>query len=113
IDVAHKPADGAAAKVLALSVDGNRLRADVEFTQFGVDAVQQRGFRYLSAEFVDDYVDNETGVSHGPTLLGAGLTVRPVIKRLDPVELSEVAARGPVFLHPELVRSLSEFQEQT
>lgn len=113
IDVAHKPSDGAAAKVLALKVDGNRLRAVAEFTPFGVEAVKNRGFRYLSAEFVDDYVDNEGGKSHGPTLLGAGLTVRPVIKRLDPVTLSSEAHQGPVFLHPELVRQLSESLEQT
>lgn len=115
IDVAHKPADGAAAKILALKVDGNRLRAVAQFTPFGIDAVKSRGFTYLSAEFVDDYVDNEGGKSHGPTLLGAGLTVRPVIKRLDPVELSEGHggdAKGPVFLHPELVRKLSESLEQ-
>lgn len=113
IDVAHKPADGAAAKVLSLKVDGNRLRATVAFTPFGVQAVRERGFRYLSAEFVDDYVDNEGGKSHGPTLLGAGLTVRPVIKRLDPVELAEGGVTGPVFLHPELVKTLSDILENT
>lgn len=113
IDVNHNPGAGAAAKVLSLKVDGQRLRAEVEFTPYGVDAVQQRGFRYLSAEFVDDYVDNEQGKHHGPTLLGAGLTVRPVIKRLDPVTLSEGTDGCPVFLHPELIRQLSEHLELT
>ncbi len=112
IDVAHVPANGAAARILSLKLDGNRLRAVCEFTPFGVAAVKQRGFRYLSAEFSDDYVDNEGGKAHGPTLLGAGLTVRPVIKRLDPVELSESSEHIPVFLHPELVRQLSESLEQ-
>lgn len=112
LDVNHEPGKGAAAKVIKLSVDGNRLRAEVEFTPYGVDAVKQRGFRYLSAEFSDDYVDNERGQSHGPTLLGAALTTRPVIKRLDPVELAESQSDIPVFLHPELVRSLSQSLEQ-
>lgn len=111
IDVNHEPGKGAAAQVVALSVDGQRLRAEVEFTPYGIEAVQTRGFRYLSAEFVDDYVDNEQGRSHGPVLLGAGLTVRPVIKRLDPVTLSESQSKVPVFLHPELVRQLSESLE--
>lgn len=111
IDVNHEPGKGAAAKVTALSVDGQRLRAEVEFTPYGIEAVQTRGFRYLSAEFVDDYIDNEQGRSHGPVLLGAGLTVRPVIKRLDPVTLSESKPNVPVFLHPELVRQLSESLE--
>lgn len=114
IDVSHEPDKGAAAKVLALKVDGQRLRAEVAFTPYGVSAVKERGFQYLSAEFVDNYVDNEQGKSHGPTLLGAGLTTRPVIKRLDPVTLSEAGApQGPVFLHPELIRSLSEHLERT
>lgn len=113
IDVAHAPADGSAAKILSLKVDGNRLRADVEFTPYGVSAVKDRGFVYLSAEFVDDFIDNEQRKSHGPTLLGAGLTTRPVIKRMDPVTLAEGDAKHPVFLHPELIRQLSESLEQT
>ncbi len=113
IDVAHAPNDGAAAKILSLKVDGNRLRADVEFTPYGVAAVKDRGFVYLSAEFVDNFVDNETKQPHGPTLLGAGLTTRPVIKRMDPVTLAEGTANTPVFLHPELIRQLSESLEQT
>src|SRR5690349_2904736 len=55
IDVAHKHSDGAAAKILSLFVDGSRLRAEVEFTDFGVDAVKKRGFRYLSAEYVEEW----------------------------------------------------------
>lgn len=113
IDVAHEPANGAAAKILSLKVDGNRLRADVEFTPYGVAAVKDRGFVYLSAEFVDNFVDNEANQSHGPTLLGAGLTTRPVIKRMDPVTLAEGDSEHPVFLHPELIRQLSESLEQT
>jgi hypothetical protein len=113
IDVSHKPEDGAAAKVLSLRVEGNRLRAEIEWTDFGVKAVKERGFRYLSAEYVENYRDNEKGDSHGAVLLGAGLTVRPVIKRLDPVVLSEDFSRLPVLLHPELVRHLSETVEIT
>jgi hypothetical protein len=38
IDVAHQPSNGAAAKVLDLSVEGNRLRARVEWTDYGIEA---------------------------------------------------------------------------
>ena len=88
LDVNHKPGDGAAAKILRLSVEGNRLRALVQWTEYGLKAVKERGFTYLSAEYADNWQDNEAGAFHGPTLLGAGLTVRPVIKRLDPITLS-------------------------
>lgn len=107
IDVAHKPDDGAAAKVVNLSVKGNRLCAAVEWTEYGIKAVKDRGFQYLSAEFHQNFKDNEAGLEHGPTLLGAGLTVRPVIKHLDPVRLSEGQPQ-PVLIHPELLKKLAE-----
>ena len=43
VDVAHKHSDGAAAKVIKLAVENGRLRALVEWTPFGIDAVKQRG----------------------------------------------------------------------
>ncbi len=113
-DVDHKPGDGAAAKILSLRVDAGRLRAQVEWTEFGIDAVKTRGFRYLSAEFNENFIDNEAGKAHGCTLLGAGLTIRPVIKRLDPVTLAVASTpenSGPVFVHPGLARQLTESLE--
>jgi hypothetical protein len=116
LDVDHKPGDGAAARFLALEVDNSgRLRAQVEWTGFGRDAVRVRGFRYLSAEFDEQWQDNEHRQQHGCVLLGAGLTIRPVIKRLDPVTLSieSDSSSGPVFVHPGLVQSITESLENS
>lgn len=109
IDVAHKPSDGAAGKVMRLAVEGSKLRALVEWTPFGVDAVRGRGFAYLSAEFHENWLDNQKGDAHGCVLLGAGLTTRPVIKQLDPVQLSadEPNDNGHrVAVHPQLIKTL-------
>lgn len=95
LDVAHRPADGAAGYFRRLFLDGNKLRGEVELTDYGREAITRRGYRYVSAEFVENYMDNETRQEHGPVLLGAGLVVRPAIKRLDPVELSEESLDGP------------------
>ncbi len=92
LDVAHRPEDGSAGKITRLWVEGERLLADVDWTPYGIGAVQERGYQYLSAEFVDDYTDNEQRRRHGALLLGAALTIRPVIKRLDPIQLSEPTA---------------------
>lgn len=114
IDVAHAPDDGAAAKVLRLSVEGDRLRAQVEWTPFGVKAVKERGFTYLSAEYHEAWQDNEKRDQHGCVLLGAGLTNRPVIKHLegvDPKLLSEPQgddAQVRVAVSPQLLRELQE-----
>lgn len=105
LDVNHRPGDGSAAKILKLSVEGNRLRALVEWTDFGLKAVKERGFSYLSAEYHENWQDNEAGRFHGATLLGAGLTVRPVIKRLDPVTLS-CEADGQTYVLSELADDL-------
>lgn len=91
LDVAHRSQDGAAGFFKRLFMDGNKLRGEVEFTEYGLEAVQKRGCIYLSAEFADNFRDNEYRKEHGPTLLGAALTPRPVIKRLDPVQLSQLA----------------------
>nr|WP_315242060.1 phage protease [uncultured Albidiferax sp.] len=111
IDVAHKHADGSAAKILKLAVEGPKLRALVEWTPFGIDAVKQRGFIYLSAEFHEQWVDNEHKAAHGCVLLGAGLTIRPVIKGLDPVQLSVDDQAGAVrtFYSRSLLKELTEF----
>lgn len=115
IDVAHKPNDGAAAKVLKLSVESGKLRALVEWTPFGVDAVKQRGFTYLSAEYHEQWADNEHKAQHGCVLLGAGLTLRPVVSHLegvDPKQLSQDDADHdtPVrtAISPQLLKELQE-----
>lgn len=109
LDVDHKPGNGAAAKIINLSVEGNRLRAEVEWTPYGIEAVRNKGYQYLSAEYSENYTDNEAGKQYGPVLLGAALTVRPVIKHLDPVRLSEASESDhPLLIHPELVVQLSQ-----
>lgn len=89
IDVAHTPSDGAAAEIKRMYLDGLKFMADAAFTPFGVKAVTDRGFRYLSIDFTEEYTDPESGKDYGPLLFGAGLTIRPRVKRLDPVTLSQ------------------------
>lgn len=106
-DVAHKPNDGAAGKVLKLKVEGDRLRALVDWTPYGIDAIKNKGYAYSSIEYHEKYQDNETGTQHGPVMMGAALVVRPCIKRLDPIQLSEASGGDvPTLMHPELQSTL-------
>ena len=66
-----------------LFMDGLKFMAEAEFTDLGIDAVTKRGFRYLSMDFTEEYEDPETEKKHGALLFGAGLTIRPRIKRLN------------------------------
>lgn len=117
IDVAHRPDDGAAAKVLRLSVEGDRLRALLEWTPFGVQSVKERGFTYLSAEYHETWTDNEAKQQYGCVLLGAGLTNRPVIKHLEGVDPKLLSQNDPDHDAPARVaishQLLKELQEQS
>ena len=91
LDYSHESEKEAAAwfQELYLSEDGKELWAKVDWTEDGADAVRKKKYRYISADFNFAYVDNEKLKDHGPTLLGAGLTNRPVVKKMNPTILSE------------------------
>lgn len=92
IDYSHNSEGEAAAWIdsVYLSEDKRELWAKVLWTDGGKDAVLSHKYRYLSADFNFNYVNNENLSEHGPTLFGAGLTNRPVVKNMQPViQLSE------------------------
>ena len=95
VDFAHRADEEAAGWITGLElVETPReceLWADVEWTPDGHAAVGGKKFRYISPDFAFSWTDNETGTKYGPTLFGAGLTNRPVIKNMaTTVELTEV-----------------------
>lgn len=72
------------------SENGHELWAQIEMTPNGAKVLSDKEFGYVSADFDTEYQDNETGEKHGCVLLGAGLTNRPVIKRMaSAISLSE------------------------
>lgn len=52
-------------------------------------------YRYMSAEFVDDYLDKETGKPVGAVLIGAALTNQPGHPGVVPFKLSDSQAENP------------------
>lgn len=92
IDYKHASEDIAAGwlKEITLSDDGRQLFGKVDWTPNGQKVISEKEFRYISPEFSFNYKDNESLKNYGATLLGAGLTNRPVIKKMEPViELME------------------------
>jgi phage I-like protein len=69
----------------------DQLWAVVDWTPVGRRTLADKEFAYLSADFDPAYKDNETpDKNFGTVLLGAGLTNRPVIKKMNPaIQLSE------------------------
>lgn len=92
LDYKHESDDVAAGwfKSLYLKEDGQELWADIEMTPKGEKILGDKEFGYVSADFDTEYQDNENLKKFGCVLLGAGLTNRPVIKRMESViQLSE------------------------
>src|SRR4029077_1534061 len=56
-------------------------------------------WRYFSADFTDVWTDPQ-GVEHQDVLFGGGLTNRPYMKNLLPVNLSELLPEGPPKVTP-------------
>lgn len=69
--------------------DGDRLLAEVDWTDLGKEKVKSKSFRYFSPEFRFNYEDEETGKKYKNVLLGGGLTNKPFIKKMSPIMLSE------------------------
>lgn len=89
VNIAHEDDEGAAGEITALRVDGDWLMAQIDWFPLGIEANREKGFIYLSAEYFDNFQDNEKGDFHGPLLAGCALTIRPVIKQQRGIKLSE------------------------
>jgi hypothetical protein len=98
LDYKHESDDVAAGwfKALYLKDDGNELWADIEMTPKGEKILGDKEYGYVSADFDTEYQDNETLKKFGCVLLGAGLTNRPVIKRMESVIQLAEKEKDPV-----------------
>lgn len=110
IDYAHNSDLEAAAWIKNLKIIENQdlgqheLWATAEWTPKGHKTLADKEYAYLSADFDPDYRDNENPeVRHGAVLLGAGLTNRPVVKRMESIiELSEYSKKESAMQEKEL-----------
>lgn len=96
MDYSHNSGDIAAGwfKKLFTEAEDTQLWADIEWTPAAAKRLEDKEFRYVSADFSFEYQDNETLRKFGPTLFGAALTNRPFLKNMAPaMELTE--GEGP------------------
>jgi len=102
IDPEHKHTEGAYGWIKKLINRGQKgLYALVEWTKLGKDAIKNKIYKYISAEYAPSYTDPETGKTYKDVLLGAALTNRPFIKGMKPVSLSEDKDKDVVLLFTE------------
>jgi len=89
LDKTHNPEEGATGWIKDMKIVGDRLKALVEWTPWGVELIEQKGFKYFSPEYRDSYTDKESGNEHKNVLFGGGITNRPFLTDLAPIVLSE------------------------
>lgn len=90
IDYGHRSGQEAAGWVRDAESRANGLWLLVEWTEKAAAAIRNKEYRYFSPEFARTYTDPKTNEVHSDVLLGGGLTNRPFLKDLIPVNLSEV-----------------------
>jgi phage I-like protein len=82
VDFDHSPEHGkgteAAGWITRIRVAGRELRADVEWTELGVEAIRSKRWQYISPTRSFAAKDAH-GEAIGPQLIGAGLTNRPFL----------------------------------
>ena len=89
LDKTHNPEEGATGWIKDMKIVGDRLKALVEWTPWGIELIEQKGFKYFSPEYRDSYTDKESGKEHKNVLFGGGITNRPFLTDLAPIVLSE------------------------
>jgi hypothetical protein len=89
IDYDHISMSEAAGWVKQAEARNEGLFLLVEWTMEAAEKIRKKKYRYFSSEFVDEW-ENETGEKFEDVILGGGLTNRPFLKNLLPVNLSEL-----------------------
>ena len=117
IDYGHDSGGPAAGWVRQAESRDNGLWLLVEWTDKAAEALRKKEYRYFSPEFTDEYTDHGgSGKEFKDVLLGGGLTNRPFLKNLIPVNLSEVFTDEPEQDPPEKTNNqedeMKEFLEK-
>jgi hypothetical protein len=86
-DYKHADEDVAAGWIqgLVLSDDGQKLFADVEFTDPARKAIQAKEWKFTSPTIVRNFTNTQTGEKFDIVLKGAALTNKPFLKDMDAI----------------------------
>lgn len=69
-----------------LEVRDDGLWAKIKLSDEGMKLLEDEKFVYLSAEYMDNYLDKKTGKSVGPVIIGVSLVNRPGHPGMKPIE---------------------------
>ena len=93
IDYGHDAAGVAAGWVSSAEARQDGLWLFVDWTEDAAADIRSGKYRYFSPEYVSKWKHPESGNTFKDVLIGGGLTNRPFLKNIMPVNLSEVLAQ--------------------
>lgn len=73
----------------------NGLWLAVSWTQEARQKIKDKAYRYFSSEFKDEWTHPSTNATFKDVLFGGGLTNRPFLKDILPINLSELTEENP------------------
>ena len=76
-------------KVIAISAKPEGLEITMMVDAETAEAINKKQYRYMSAEFDENYVDKETNEPVGAVLLGAALVNQPANPYMEPLVLAD------------------------
>jgi len=93
IDYDHKQYGGEAAGWVkgAKADPRDGLLLTVEWTKKAGKLIKEKAYRYFSPELTDEWKHPSTGVVHKNVLFGGGITNRPFLKGILPLNMSEMS----------------------
>lgn len=95
IDYDHKQHNGKAAGwVKSAEARPDGLWIMVEWVKEAWNDIKSGAYRYFSPEFVDEWVHPATQSKFSDVLFGGGITNRPFLKGILPINLSEIIAES-------------------
>lgn len=89
VNISHNDFAGSYGKVIDMEARDDGLWIKVELSESGYELVKEGKFRYMSAEFTENYVEKKTGNEVGPVFLGVALTNRPAHPEVAEIKLEE------------------------
>jgi phage I-like protein len=90
IDYGHNSGGEAAGWVSSAEARQDGLWLFVEWTEEAANDIRSGKYRYFSPEYVENWEHPQSGKKFKDVLFGGGLTNRPFLKNIMPVNLSEV-----------------------
>ncbi len=90
IDYGHDSGGEAAGWVTSAEARTDGLWLFVEWTKEAANSIREGKYRYFSPEYLDKWKHPQSGDEFTDVVLGGGLTNRPFLKNILPVNLSEI-----------------------